>query len=148
MMKKIYRKAVTTLRWLVIVIALLALSLNGASAAQRLYEAYQAPNEQEVSLSENATMAPGAPEPCEAPENMTPSSRPNSEAYAYLTAALLIDFNKNCSRLGQDQMRTGLIPVMRLGRLNRSTIKSTAFLVSSQLGHQFTLVGAKPSGTS
>ncbi|UCE25571.1 MAG: hypothetical protein JSU74_05865 [Candidatus Zixiibacteriota bacterium] len=148
MMKKIYRKAVTTLRWLVIVVALLALAVNGASAAQRLFDAYQAPAEQELSLSENATMAPGAPEPGESPENMTPSSKPNSEAYAYLTVAPLIDFNKNCSRLEHEPIRTGLVPVMRLGRLNRSTIKSTAFLVSSQLGHQFTLVGAKPSGTS
>jgi len=147
-MKKVYRKAVTAFRWAVVILCAMALTLGGASSAQRMFEAYQAPAESSDAASEMAQILPGPPPPDQLPENMTPSGKPNCEPSAYLSALLFTDSNNNEFRIpgsGQDRFAMAAMSPRADDYLS---IRPTASRVSSSLGLQFTLVGAKPSGTS
>lgn len=147
-MKKVFRKAVTAFRWGVVALCAVVLTVSGASSAQRLFEAYQAPAGPPDSAEDLAQLLPGPPSPDQLPENMTPSGKPNCEPSAYLSTPVLTDSNNNQCRVyggGQQKM---LATVRSLGADNKASIRPTAFRVSSHLGLQFTLVGAKPSGTS
>lgn len=147
-MKKLLRKAVTAFRWAVVFLCLMALTVGGASSAQRLFEAYETPQEAAAKAPEVAQLQPGPPTPDQVPENMTPSGKPNCEPSAYLSAPILLDSNNNQSRTPSKETDC---PVGTMGPLHvegKSSIRATAFEVSSHLGLQFTLVGAKPSGTS
>ena len=147
MRKKIYSKAVTAIQMTVVLLAVFALAINGASAAQRLFDAYLAPQEVVKEANKSAQLLPGPPSPEEVPGNMTPGE-PNSEAYAYLSAQPAIDSNHSQNRLRDEGSAVEVLTDALEGSADESLIKSTASLVSSQLGIQFTLVGAKPSGTS
>ena len=131
----------------VVLFAVLALAVNGASAAQRLFSAHLAPREAEKEVSQSAQLLPGPPSPEETPGSMTPGE-PNSEAYAYLSAQSVLDSNNSQRCIEDDFAREGAISDAFDRPSSRSSIRSTASLVSSRLGVQFTLVGAKPSGTS
>jgi len=146
-MKQVLRKAVTASRWSLVVFSALALTLSGASSAHRMFDAYQSPSEASGAEGDLAQILPG-PNPDQLPQNMTPSGKPNSEPSAYLSAPLFTDSNNNESRIpGCSQHRTATISTS-LRSENSLCLTPTAFQVSSHLGQQFTLVGAKPSGTS
>ncbi len=147
MRKRIYSKAVTAIRTAVVLFAVFALAINGASAAQRLFDAYLVPQELAEEAHQPAQLLPGPPSPEEVPGNMTPGE-PNSEAYAYLSAQPAIDSNHSQNRVEDENPAAGVLTDAFNSSSDVSLIKSTASLVSSRLGIQFTLVGAKPSGTS
>ncbi len=147
-MKKVIRKAVTAGRWLVVVFALLSLTVSGADAGYRLLNAYGISPDKVETEVEHAQFLPGPPLPDEVPENMKPSGKPNGEPSAYISASLIIDSNPSQNRDSHDTdvLRSESADGSSHGF--NSSIKSTANEVSSRLGVQFTLVGAKPSGTS
>lgn len=148
MLKQILRKAVTQIRGAVAVFAVIALVLSGVFSAERAFSAYSAGDTQAEALPDNAQLLPGPPSPDEIPQNMTPSGKPDSEAYAYFSAASLIDFSKTDSRFETDCVRADVSSRASGEDNGKSCIRASASEISSDLGMQFTLVGAKPSGTS
>ncbi len=148
MLKQILRKAVTVLRWTTVIVSALALTLGGASAAERAFDSYAAGDQSAGAVSANAQILPGPPAPDEVPQNMTPSGKPNCEPYAYLSALLIGDFANFDNRVEADYDCPAVLPQVGQESCGRVAGRSTAFEVSPRLGIQFTLVGAKPSGTS
>ena len=148
MLKQILRKAVTPIRVTVVVIALGALIASGVFSAERACGVYMSADKQAETLPESAQLLAGPPSPDEIPQSMTPSGKPDSEAYAYFSAAPLIDFSKADSRLavGGDKADIACRTSAQTG--GKSRVRASASEISSRLGVQFTLVGAKPSGTS
>ena len=148
-MKRLIRKAVTTGRWLAVIVALFSLTISGAEAGYRLLNGYGRGLGKAETESQHAQLLPGPPLPDDAaPGNMKPSGKPNGEPSAYLTASLAIDFGSSQNRINYGCDLSRAIDAGESGRSLTRSIKSTAYQVSSRLGIQFTLVGAKPSGTS
>lgn len=148
MLKHILRKAVTLVRQTVVIFAVLALVVSGASSAERAFSSQKSGNSQTKALSASAQLLPGPPSPEEIPRNMTPSGQADSEAYAYLSAVSLTDFSKSDSRMITDCFKAELISRDSKEDNRKSRVRTSASMICSRLAIQFTLVGAKPSGTS
>ncbi|UCD62977.1 MAG: hypothetical protein JSW34_09470 [Candidatus Zixiibacteriota bacterium] len=146
-MKRIFRKALSAARLALVAFALLVLALNGAASAHRLFTGYQ-PEPPDRLSSDPARIVPGPPGPDDTAVNMTPTGRPNAEPAAFLTSAPMVGPDSNPAR---DKLTPHLVNFDGLTAgtsRHRAAVVSTPSLVSSQMALQFTLVGAKPSGTS
>ncbi|NOY89109.1 MAG: hypothetical protein GXO93_06950 [FCB group bacterium] len=143
-----YKKFIKLIRLAVVLFAIGALTLNGANAAQRLFSAYSEESDSSQDIVTNAWLLPGPPAPDEGPNNMDRSSKPYCEQPAYLAAPLLFNVDNNGNRnkiIGEPNF---ISADFSFHSENKFSLKTTSSLVSSALGIQFTLVGAKPSGTS
>lgn len=128
--------------------AVMALSLGGASSAERAFDLCSTAENAEQGISQNDLLLPGPPSPDEIPQNMTPSGKPNCEPYAYLSALLIGDFANLDNRAEGEYLDLAVLHGTGKCSSGQAQVCSTAFGVSPRLGIQFTLVGAKPSGTS
>ena len=146
-MRRSTKKLIETANVVFVIFTLFALVVSGAGAAQRLFTGY----EDLIPATEAAELEgptfDNVPEE-EGSTNMEPDNRPCCEQPAFLDAPLVV--KPSNSEVRDDfgpGPACGGVPASNLSRPNAS-IRSSASSVSSSLGLQFTLVGAKPSGTS
>ncbi len=130
-----------------VVLTILALGVSGIGAAERLFvDEHRADSESEESIDQ-IDLVPGA-NPEEATDGVATSGRPWTEQAACLQSPLLLP-------AGNDQARFYLLRAARRADLpdfccyrSPDGLLQTPCQVWWSLGRQFTLVGAKPSGTS
>jgi len=143
-----YKKFIKIIRLSIVLFAITALALNGVNAAQRLFSAYSEESDSPKDIVTTAWLFPGPPAPDEGPNNMDRSSKPYCEQPAYLAAPLLFNVDNSGNRnkiIGEPNF---ISADFSFHSENKYFVRTTFSLVSSALGIQFTLVGAKPSGTS
>ena len=147
-MSNILLKLLLVGRLAVVVVAISALTLSGAASAKRLHVGYGQADRKAEAETDPARIVPGPPAPEDVPENMTPSGKPNGEPTATISSPLIAGPDSNGSRTKGVPCTPLVWPGAQRSLSNRIAVMATTSLVSSQLGLQFTLVGAKPSGTS
>ena len=146
-MRQFRKNAIKLVRFLVIFLVILSLSSNGIFAAQRLIDnCAEIDKIEEIDLSESQ-LRQGPPSPDELPENMEDSGSPNTEQYAYNNGRLIVKLDNSQTNYKFKQQEAKKI-FSNFVNTQKSRILSSTSLVHSHLGRQFTLVGAKPSGTS
>lgn len=145
-MKQIVDRFVFGSQVAVVALALLALVVSGAGSAARLFEDPSTPAES-LERPQNATLDK-KPDPEEAPGEMATDGRPWTEQSAYwqVTSGLLGDAPQ--SRLWADSGPIVASACSRSAADRGDPVSASATLVDHRLGHRFTLVGLKPSGTS
>ncbi len=147
-MKKLLRQALGGLKLGVIVLTVVSFTLSGAQSAKRLFTGYGSQQTVEKQIAELAQLIPGPPSPDEAPGKMARDSQPNCEQPAFAAAPIVVKTDNSESRIDSEtHQAVRLVPVNTRAIPNRS-IKTSSSNISSRLALQFTLVGAKPSGTS
>ncbi|MCD6249623.1 MAG: hypothetical protein J7J98_04740 [candidate division Zixibacteria bacterium] len=145
-MKQIVDKLILGSQVAVVVLALLALVVSGAGAAARLFDDPGTPAEI-LERPQNVTLDHKT-DPKEAPGEMATDGRPWTEQSACLQITLIILGDTPQTRLWTDPGSTA-VSVCSHSAWDRSNQVSTSpTLVDHRLGHRFTLVGLKPSGTS
>ena len=144
-MRQIVDKIIFGARVAVVVLAILALMVSGAGAAERLFN-QRSPHESEA-RPDVATLDQ-KPDPEEATGEMATSGHPWTEQPACLQATLALPGSNGQPR--SVLMASGA----EFSILNVRILKSPARpstspnLTCPLIGHRFTLVGSKPSGTS
>ncbi|MEW5795329.1 MAG: hypothetical protein AB1772_03115 [Candidatus Zixiibacteriota bacterium] len=146
-MKRLFEIGLFCLRATVVSGVILALVVSGAGAAHRLFAERSQPRADEP-LSNSASFS-GKPDPLEATGGMTPGSHPWTEQSFWIQCNSALpaggDQHKGRSLASQATSST----VSKDSRIqNEPAVCNTPCLVASQVGHRFTLVGARPSGTS
>ncbi|MFQ5453319.1 MAG: hypothetical protein ACE5D6_03940 [Candidatus Zixiibacteriota bacterium] len=147
-MKKILKKTVPFLKIAVTILIIIAIVSDGAKATQRLFSFYNNLIIKTKLTYEGPRYIPLPSTDEKAPGNMACNSKPNCEQPAYLTALFIVksDNSENRHIFGDREQNPLNNSAKNIS--NKSTIISSTFLISTDLGYQFTLVGAKPSGTS
>ena len=135
-------------RCLVLVVALFALILAGAFAAERAMEppTPAVPAVQGDTGLDELGMTPGSEEPT---DGMAPGGRPCTEPSAYIQAAVVPSGSDSQPKLRLPQV-SGVVfdGARRSHNPCQQDRFGTVAEVSGLLAHRFTLVGARPSGTS
>jgi hypothetical protein len=148
-MKKIILKyLVDSGRTAVVVLSLAALVISGASSASRLGQPERDKAQQVKVQAEDPQILPAPPSPEEAAHKMATEGKPNTQPVALLAAPVLFQPD-NDKRI--DRIPVTLEFCANLSRSETEVLSSpvsTVALFAPQVGRQFTLVGAKPSGTS
>lgn len=145
MKNKLKKISIFSLKLLVVILAFSALTLNGVNATQRLFADCEQIDQSQAEIAEMLLQS-GPPAPEDMPGNMEKSGKANTDQQATLVNAPLIKFDNSQSRL-KDNYQKELIVYNKI-KSNRSiALKSNLNYISSHLGHRFTLVGLKPSGT-
>ena len=144
-MRRLANITLAGLRIAVVVGALLSLTISGAGAAHRLFTQQMNPRPAE-STSVGAAFD-HKPDPKEATGGMATGSHPSTEQ------SFWIQGNPGLPAGGDSSHRLVFLPAtvepICGGRIhNGCAICQSTGLVASQIGHRFTLVGARPSGTS
>lgn len=130
----------------VVLLVMFSVTWAGIDSAERQSQTDQVtPSVQETEI---ALLECGPPLPEDAPENMAPDGKPNTEQSAVLTTPLILQNNNP-----NDHTRTENRVAVNISELNSRKFDSkrpvsSLCLVSTSLGDQATLVGARPSGTS
>ncbi len=143
-MKKIFHHIAVSIRYFVVLTIVFSIVANGAFAGQRVEKAEK---NSKVSLEE-AKLIQGPLLPDELPNNMETSSKPDTEQPAYLKAPQISKTDNNQSRYKLHKEQSKQILKEFLNSHRAKSIVSSISLVHSDLGRQFRLIGAKPSGTS
>ena len=147
MLKK-YLKYALSLGYIgLIVFVAVVVPLSGVNTAQRLFESCEPEadeGQRPQPLHAEINRTPGVPD--EAPDNMAPSG-PSSEQPAYISNSFLVKTSES------ERSSSGLDQVTEAGQIGTDEsdnleLATTISQVDSHLGHQFTLLGSKPSGTS
>ncbi len=147
MVKAVFKKLCDASRLAVILLAILSLGVSGADAAARLFAFQTAEIEQEEVQLEGPVMGQ-AHDAEDGDEGMATDSRPYTEQSACFQSTTSSLPSHQTGRYSQDLLN-GPSGSYRHDLIEgQSAIKASTCLVSGQLGHQFTLVGARPSGTS
>ncbi|MCP4686225.1 MAG: hypothetical protein GY867_12370 [bacterium] len=147
MLNKIINNLVLCGRVLVVFMALFALCVSGAGAAERIFSPPETAAENVASPSLNHQLV-SVPDPEAAPEGMADVGRPCTEPAAFIQAPMLLVSNHlQLKTQLQTLQRTVVSSQCKVCGTN-SCLPATSCRVSWSLGRQFTLVGAKPSGTS
>jgi hypothetical protein len=125
----------------------LAVPLSAINASERLYEKSRVAQDQaDADTAQQAGLDRGAPDPGDAPDNMTPNG-PCCNQPAFLQSTPLI---KTTESGNSDEWIFS--PVATCWDSHHAAVASrlavSTWQVTGDLGIQFTLVGAKPSGTS
>lgn len=144
-MKRVVDKIIELGRLAVVIVALLALVVSGASAAERLFQPDPQPTTDEAPKAASLDHNPG---PDDKTDKMSPDGRPWTDPPAYLQSALGVPAGPDQNRetfLDRDCLPASW--VSRHSSLLQDPLGTTA-LVDSHVGQRFTLVGSKPSGTS
>ena len=147
-MKRLVDRFLLGARVVVIGLSLLALVISGAGAAQRLYADQYQP--EPARAQSDTDVLDSKPDPAESSGGMTTpeGGRPFTEQPAWLQAVPPL-----ASGSGKDALESGsLAPAVAVsshaGEQERCEICSSQAEVASQVARLFTLVGARPSGTS
>ena len=145
---KYTKQVLLAVRVSVILIVLTALGVSGAYSAARAFAENTVKPAVEKSLAERAVLTPDPEAADAAGDQMTPSSRPSTEQIAFFSIPVIVKTVED-NRPVRDRIdfRQTAEVFFSTDRDATSPVGSSS-LISSRLGRQFTLVGAKPSGTS
>ena len=148
-MKQVIDKTLAGARISVVVLAILALVVSGAGAAARLL-IDPSDSDPTVDAYQPSTVATldNKPDPEEAAGEMATGGRPWTEQSAYwqATSAWLGGTDQSRSRLSAaGPILAASCPT---GPVWNDPVHATPYQIDHRLGHRFTLVGLKPSGTS
>ena len=142
-MKKMIPHIISLTKLFVVMTIVLSIVANGAFAGQRVEKA-----EKNISITyESAQLTQGPPSPDELPLNMDKSSQPETEQIAFFKAVQTIKTDNNQSRFKLNKEQAKQMLKEFLNHKNSKTLIATTSQVHSNLGRQFRLIGAKPSGT-
>ena len=147
-MKKLLKTSLEAARIATVLLAMLAIVVSGAGAAHRVCADSELAAQTVDETSADVRLVAGAPDPDEAPEQMSPDGKPTTEQPARLVLSALSKYSNpdDRSKYGRG---VSIISISSLsGAKINYPISTSINLVSSDLGKQFTLVGARPSGTS
>ena len=144
-MKRLANIALDALRVSIVIGALLALTISGAGAAQRIFAEQMAPRAAE-------TVPTGAafeskPNPEEATGGMAGGSHPSTEQSFWIQGHTALPAGGNQSYRSASTPATGESSHHPRSHRGPAICRSTG-QVATQIGHRFTLVGERPSGTS
>jgi len=139
-----------------VLIALFAMLVAGLPVFDRLAELkFSADLEAEVQqiaaapAPDELSLAQGEePEPEKTAGNMTPGSEPNCDPPALLSSVSAAKPVSSSEGEFSKNRQNGLVFDRSLEETKTSPVVACLCQVGSQVGHQFTLVGARPSGTS
>ena len=145
-MKQIIDRLVFGAQVAVVVLVLLALVVSGAGAAARLFDDPEASAEGPP-RSQNDTLD-NKPDPEELPGEMATNGRPWTEQSAYLLATSVLLGDTPPSRFLNNPDLVSVSAYSRSAADRSDPVSASPTLVDHRLGHRFTLVGLKPSGTS
>ena len=145
-MKQIVDKIVGCARIAVVLLAVLAIVVSGAGAAARLFTDQSQPTEMPESKA-TATLD-RLPDPEEPTGEMATGGRPWTEQPAFWQVIPALPGNPGQTRIGPGLgiALKSVSTATHSGNVN--SLFATSSLVDSRIGHRFTLVGSKPSGTS
>ena len=147
-MKKWINKTIEYAKIALIILLVLALSFDGAAAAGRLFASCDEIDQPEEENYEAPLLQQGPPTPEELPGNMANGGKPFTEQSAILQAVTFIKSDNSNKRYKVIHEKQFISASYYSLEQNKSVIINNSHLVCSDLGRQFTLVGAKPSGTS
>jgi hypothetical protein len=133
------------LKFQLVVLVLAALTILGAQSASRLYGGYHTAGKQASAEVKQMEIAPSPDEASEdtAKEN---SAVPDGEPMGWAQGPLVLQTGDS-TRGDSNKKVVGCAGSPARARRSGSIASSSICTVSSSLGLQFTLVGAKPSGT-
>ncbi len=145
-MKHVLDRIIACGKCSIVVIAILALGLSGANAAARLFAEDDPLTVKSANDHPQLIATPDSEEPNQGMDGT--GGRPWTEQAAIFQAVTLLP-----SLHDQQRLRSGLATshgfrAVLVQELWNGHVPSTSAEVSSTLGRQFTLVGARPSGTS
>ncbi len=147
MKKQTLKHLVSGGRAAVVLLSVLSLVISSVSAASRM--AYTADKESaKKAVAELNQIVPGPPPPDDAHDKMATEGKPDTQPVALLTAPIFIqpDNDKRSAKLHLTvENQTDLV---RPAPLLVSEPVGSVSQIAPEVGRQFTLVGAKPSGTS
>ena len=146
-MKKILKNTIKTVRIILVFLVMISLCSDGIFAAQRLIDNCEEFDHIDKGQLDESQLRQGPPDPDQLPENMANSGSANTEQYAYYSGRIIIKVDNSESNQ-KYYLKDRLSAFSKSTHTFKSDIISTSALVNSDLGLQFTLVGAKPSGTS
>jgi hypothetical protein len=147
MVGKCKKRLLSALRIGVVLASLLALGVSGASAATRAFDSATGRSPAHGSESGQTSLIPGPPSPDEARDETASHSRPDTEQKACSIVPLSCNGTQGNERFRHlFDSRIASAPSARNDCASTAARSSTS-LISSALGRQFTLLGAKPSGT-
>jgi len=126
---------------------ILALVISGVSSTHRLFSTYYELNNL-PDQNTHARLLPGPPSPDEIADEMTPDGKPYTEESAYFIHAALSKYNNSDNRFKENINKAAFACLITSHYGFNHKITTSTSLISSNLGRQFTLVGARPSGTS
>jgi len=145
-MKRLIYIGLLAVRALVVGLAILALVASGAGAAQRLFAEQCEPKP--VEKPDSPVTFDSKPDPKEATGGMATGSRPWTEQSFWVQANPALP-------AGSDQLKDRVNPnrvtiefLSHEPARHHQTICQSPCRLASQIGHRFTLVGSRPSGTS
>ena len=144
-MKRLANIALDALRVSVVIGALLALTISGAGAAQRIFIEQMTPPTAETAPTGAAFDS--KPDPAEATGGMAGGSRPSTEQSFWIQGhpALPVGGDQSHRLVSSPVCGETIHPAPVHGG---NAVRHSAGQVATQIGHRFTLVGARPSGTS
>jgi hypothetical protein len=144
-MKRLANIALNGLRVAVVIGALLALVVSGAGAAHRLFTEQMTPDEtRPVSVSASFD---DKPDPLEATGGMATGSCPSTEQSFWIQSNPGLPCGGDQSHRLVSASMVGVM-VDQFHFYEGYPVCQSAGRVAPQIGHRFTLVGARPSGTS
>ena len=147
-MKKCLKKIFVFSRLVVVLLLVLALAVDGAASAGRLFANCDEIDQPETKNAQPATLQQGPPLPEELPGNMEDGGKPYTEQAAIIQAVIIVNLDNSSKRFKIVlEKHIHAISFNSLDQ-NKSYIIKNSHEVCSDLGLQFTLLGAKPSGTS
>lgn len=147
-MKKLLKISLQAARTAVVILAVIAVVVSGAGAAHRVCADSKLAVEVVDENPSDIRLVAGPPDPDEAPEQMSPDGKPTTEQPARLVLPALSKYSNQDDRYKYGR-GVSIVSISSLsGARSRYPISTSTNLISSDLGKQFTLVGARPSGTS
>ena len=146
-MIKLARHILSSSQVAVILVTILSLMISGVSSAERLSNLYDQIAEQNPTVN-HAQLIQGPPAPEDITNEMTPGERPNTEQSACIWQSVPFSKNNGDEHFQLLKYFTPTFSRIEYSGQSSRTIESSVSLISSDLGRQFTLVGARPSGTS
>ena len=148
-MKKLLTKSLALGRVAVVLLTLVALCVCGATAASRqAARAAEADKDRLEMQSAECLPEPPVTEGEAGDRQMATNGIPNAEPSAWLVAQVAAPGGKDDTRPRRSSFFTRLFDQLDIDRSKTPATASSTAQVSSSLSLQFTLVGAKPSGTS
>lgn len=147
MLNRFLNKLVLCGRILVVVIALASLGISGAAAAERTLAAPDKADKEAESQPVSNQLVKGH-DPEAAPDGMTDFGRPCTEPAACIQAPMILVGNHYQLKTQPLAFKSAVVTSRTELCGTNSCLPATSCRVSWSLGRQFTLVGAKPSGTS
>ena len=129
----------------IVLITAAAITVSGADAAARLFSAYQSAEETNNYSFDQVDLSPS---PGESSGEMATTGKPNAEPSGYLLVPLHIQGHSPDSWQSHRPYVTAGDVRTSADQESDVALSGSLGLISTELGHRQTLVGAKPSGTS